>query len=407
VNKYLTLPRTVHVLCVGILINRAGTLLVPFLTLYLQSRMGLGIETATRIMGAYGAGALVAALVGGQLADHFGRKRVMVGSLAGGAAVLALFPLLQSSWQVAGGLFVFAMIGEMYRPATQAMIADLVEPERRPQAYALMYVAVNVGFAIAPVIGGLLAATSFRWLCWVDALTNAAYAVILLVMVRETHPASGAGEDGAVVDRVGWRTALGVISRDGTMLAFCAGIVLVGLSFMQVASTFPLYLGQLGIDAKQYGRIIAINGLMITLLQLPFSSLVAHWRRDRVMIASGVVLGVGFFLNAFARTPWQFAAVVVVWTVGEMMNAVFAPTIVSELAPTALRGRYMGMFTMCFSSAAMFGAPLGGMVLARGGGRALWTAVLLMCLGAAVFSAVAGRGIRRRTGAGARALAAH
>lgn len=402
-REYLTLPRTVHVLCLGILINRAGTLLVPFLTLYLQSRLGLGIETATRVMGAYGAGALVAALAGGHLADRFGRKPVMVGSLAGGAAVLAVFPLLQSSWQVAAGLFTFAMIGEMYRPATQAMIADLVEPARRPAAFALLYVAVNLGFAIAPVIGGLLAATSFRWLCWVDALTNGAYALLLLAMVRETRPAGGPAqgrETGtAGGEQVGLGAALRVIVRDGTMLAFCAGIVLVGLSFMQVASTFPLYLGQLGIDAKHYGRIIAVNGLMITVLQLPFAALVSRWRRDLVMIASGVVLGVGFFLNAFARTPWQFTAVVVVWTLGEMLNAVFAPTIVSDLAPPAMRGRYLGVFTMCYSSAAMFGAPLGGLVLARGGGLALWTAVLLLGLGAAAFSALAAPGIRRRTGA--------
>ncbi|MBK8167692.1 MAG: MFS transporter [bacterium] len=406
-RQYLSLPRTVHVLCLGVLINRAGTMLVPFLTLYLQSRIGLGIETATRVMGAYGAGALVAAILGGHLADRFGRKRVMVGSLVGGAAILGLFPLLHAPWQVAVGLFVFASVGEMYRPATQAMIADLVEPGRRPAAFALMYVAVNLGFAIAPVIGGLLAATSFRWLCWVDALTNAAYALLLLGLVRESRPApsaagavdrSGAVIAGAVDGHVGTAAAIGAILRDGTMLAFCAGIVLVGLSFMQVASTFPLYLGQLGIDAKQYGRIIAVNGLMITVLQLPFASLVSRWRRDLVMIASGVVLGVGFFLNAFARTPWQFTAVVVVWTLGEMLNAVFAPTIVSDLAPPALRGRYLGVFTMCFSSAAMFGAPLGGLVLARGGGLALWTAVLLLGLGAAAFSAVAAPGIRRRTG---------
>lgn len=398
-RQYLSLPRTVHLLCLGVLINRAGTLLVPFLTLYLQSRMGLGIEAATRIMGAYGAGALVAAVVGGHLADRFGRKRVMVASLIGGALVLSVFPLLQAPGLVAAGLFVFALIGEMYRPATQAMIADLVEPARRPQAFALMYVAINLGFAIAPVIGGLLAATSFRWLCWVDALTAAAYSVILLVMVRETQPTVPAGAAAtANAERIGWSAALGIIVRDRTMLAFCAGTVLVGLSFMQVASTLPLHLGQLGIGAKQYGRIIALNGVMITVLQLPFAALASRWRRDWTMIASGLVLGGGFFLNAFARTPLQFAAVVVVWTMGEMMNAVFAPTIVSELAPVALRGRYLGVFTMCFSSAAMFGAPLGGIVLARGGGQALWTAVLLMGLGAAAFWGLAGPGIRRRTG---------
>jgi MFS family permease len=398
-RTYLSLPRTVHVLCLGILLNRAGTLLIPFLTLYLKGRLGLDIETATRVMGAYGAGALVAAVVGGHLADHFGRKRVMVGSLLGGAMVLAVFPQLHTAWQVAGGLFVFAMVGEMYRPATQAMIADVVEPARRPQAFALMYVAVNLGFTIAPVVGGLLAAVSFRWLCWVDGLTAAGYALLLMLAVRETRPAAreSAAADGIAGEgRVGVREALRTIAGDGTMLLFCAGIVLIGLTFMQIASTFPLYLAQLGIGAKAYGRILAVNGLMITLLQLPFSSLVSRWRRDLVMIASGLVLGLGFYLNVFARTPWQFAAVVVVWTLGEMLNAVFAPTIVSDLAPPALRGRYMGVFTMCFSSAAMFGAPLGGLVLARGGGRALWTAVLLLGLGAAVCSALAGPGIRRR-----------
>ena len=396
-RAYLSLPRAVHILCVGTLINRAGTLLVPFLTLYLHSRLGLGIETATRILGAYGAGALVAAVVGGQLADRFGRKRVMVGSLLGGAAVLAVFPLLDAPGLVAAGLFVFAVVGEMYRPATQAMIADLVEPARRPQAFALMYVAINLGFVIAPVVGGLLATTSFRWLCWADGLTAAVYALVLLAMVRETRP----GQEQAASDRsdsVGWRAALGIIARDRTMLAFCAGIVLIGLIFMQVASTFPLYLGQLGIDARTYGRIIAVNGLMITVLQLPFAAWARGWRRDRVLIASGIVMGAGFYLNVFARTPLQFAAVVVVWTLGEMMNAVFAPTIVSDLAPTALRGRYMGLFSMCFSSAAMFGAPLGGIVLARGGGKALWTAVLLAGLTAAAFSTLAARGIRRRSG---------
>jgi MFS family permease len=123
-----------------------------------------------------------------------------------------------------------------------------------------------------------------------------------------------------------------------------------------------------------------------------------HRRRDRVVVAGALIMGTGFFLNAFARTPLQFSLIVIVWTLGEMLHAAFASTIVSELAPSPLRGRYMGLFTMSFSSASMFGAPLGGIVLARSGGRALWTAILLLGMVAATLFALAGRGIRRRTG---------
>ena len=152
--EYLKLPRTVHILCVGALINRAGAFLVPFLTIYLQEELDLGVGFATQAMGMYGVGALAAVLVGGDLADRIGRRVVMVFSLMGAAAILLVFGWLTSRWSIMVGLLGFSLVSEMYRPAASAMIADLTDPDRRAHAYGLMYVAINMGFAVAASIGG-------------------------------------------------------------------------------------------------------------------------------------------------------------------------------------------------------------------------------------------------------------
>jgi MFS family permease len=411
-RSYLSLPRSVHVLCVGTLINRAGTLLMLFLALYLQSELDLSIETITRIMGTFGLGAIGAALVGGHLADVMGRKRVMVGSLAGAAVVLGCFPLLRSPVAVVGGLLLLAFIGEMYRPATQAMIADLVEPQIRPRAFTLLYVSVNLGFGIAPLVGGLIAKVGFRWLCWVDGLTSGVYALIVLLLIHETQRApvplanervaAGAQEHQALrpaadaAATVTARAAARHILHDGTMLAFAGSTFLMAMCFMQSFSTFPLFLRQRGIDAAGFGRILSLNGFMITFLQLPLTHLLERRRRDLVAVAGMLLIGAGFGLNAVAHGARQFAGAVAVWTFGEMLHASVAPTIVSELSPPSLRGRYMGVFGMCFSIANMLAAPLGGIILARHGGKGLWGAMFGLAVGGALLCALAGPGIVRR-----------
>lgn len=365
-------------------------MLVPFLTIYLKDELDLGAEFATQVMGAFGAGALIAAMYGGHLADRVGRRVVMLVSLFGGAAILMLFGSLRSPGALLTASAVFAFITEMYRPAASAMIGDLVEPKRRSHAFGLMYVSINLGFAVAPVIGGILTQYSFQWLFWGDALTCAVYGVIIAAAIRETLPlrqghASGPATGGDAIDEsetkpVGMSAAIAHILRDRTFLCFCAGTFLIATVFMQALSTFPLHLLDQGIGAATYGKIIAINGLMIVCFQLPTISFVNRFNRATMLVWGTVLMAVGFGLNELADVVWHFAMIVVIWTCGEMMSAPIMPAIVSDLSPIRLRGRYMGVFTMCHSAALMIGVPIGGVVLARLGSTYIWAGCFALAL---------------------------
>ncbi len=388
-RQYLELPRAIHVLCLGTFVNRAGTFLVPFLTLYLTSSLGLGGAFATQAMGVYGLGGIVASLTGGALADRIGRRTVMVSSLLGGASILLFFGRLTSPPAILAAVLAFAFLGEMYRPAASAMIADLAGPAERPRAYSLMYLTINLGMTVSPVVGGFIAERSYQWLFWGDAATGAAYALLLILAVRETLPVRGAA--GSAHEP---HPPLGLVARriagHRAFLLFCLATHLVAITYMQSHTTLPLYMSGLGLGPQQYGLIVAVNAFMIVAFQLPFTHATERFPREKLVVASAVVTAIGFGLVGLAKSPWPLAGTVAVWTIGEMLQSPYLSAVVADLAPRGLRGSYMGMLTFSFASALMVGAPLGGAVLARFGAGALWTGALGVALvGAALYAAIA------------------
>jgi MFS family permease len=400
---YLALPRQVHIVCLGTLVNRAGTMVVPFLTLYLTKKLGFDEAFATLCMGCFGLGAVVAAMIGGHAADAIGRKWVMVASLVGGAAMLMVFGTLSSKWSILGAVFLFAVMGEMYRPAASAMISDLVPPASRTHAFSLLYVSVNLGFAISPVIGGHLAAMSYHWLFWLDAGSAAAYAVIIAVFTRETlpskQPVASAGlprTEPAHPPMTAAQAAAHILG-DYKFLAFGLGILLGGIVMMQCMATFPLHLSALGISEKQYGNIVAVNGAMIVLFQIPLTTLMGRFNRAWILPLSALITGAGFGMIGLGSTPSYFVMAVAVFTLGEMLMSPLIPAITSDFAPVQMRGRYMGVIGICYSGANAFGVPLGGLVLAKLGPGALWGGSFVLCtLAAMVFAAISPHTARRQ-----------
>lgn len=383
-RHYANLPRPVHILCLGTFVNRVGTLVIIFLSRYIDEVLDLGVQFATLTLGVYGFGALLASIVGGHLADHIGRRFVMLIALFGGAGVLLLFSRVHSPPAILATAFIFSFVGDMYRPAASAMIADLVPPEQRTYAFGLVYFSINLGVSVSPIIGGIIAKYSYAWLFWGDAATSAAYGVIILLAIKETLvlrpaslPKSQPGESAPspaedLPRRIPLMEAMRRILADRTYVTFLIGSFLISLVYMQHLSTLPLYMKDFGIGPEVYGRLIAINAIMIVVLQLPAVSFFSRFQRGSMVALGSLAVGIGFGLTGLAAGTLHFAGAIVIWTIGELMQAPFMQAIVSDMAPKELRGRYMGVFSMTFSASLMIGSPIGGWVLSKFGGTPIW-----------------------------------
>lgn len=397
-RPYFALPRTIYLLCLGTFINRAGTFLVPFLALYLTSALHLGAGFATLALGVYGAGGLLAALTGGALADRIGRRTVMLMSLVGASSLLLVFGRLTAPPAILVAVLVFAFLGDMYRPAAQAMMADLTRPEQRPTAFSLMYVTVNLGMTVSPIVGGFIAQRSYQWLFWGDAGTSLAYALLLALAVPETLASRrrAAGEAAPAHPPLG--DVLRSITGHRAFLVFLTATFGVSVAYMQSHTTLPLYMQGLGLGPRTYGLVVAVNAAMVAVGQLPFTTLISRFPRERLLVAAALLTGLGFGLTALATTPTALALTVVVWTFGEMMQSAYLPAVVADLAPPAMRGSYMGMLSFSFAGALMLGSPAGGFLLERCGAGWLWLASGGVALVGAGLYALVGSRIRRGQG---------
>jgi MFS family permease len=395
IRDYLDLPRPVHVLCMGTLINRAGSFVLVFLTIYASEKMGWGISFATACMGAFGLGSTVGTMWGGQLADQLGRRNTMLLALFGGAASLLLLSSLTNQWAFMLAVGLFAFVADMYRPAASAMIADHVPVHRRPHAFALMYISINLGFAIAPPIGGLLAEHSFAWLYWGDAITMVAYGCIILAVIPESRPqlrsrpnslvnrnARESDQNTVNIDsnEISFQDAASRIASDRTFVWLCVSCLLMALVFMQAVSTLPIYLRQSGFSNLEYGLLMSVNGIMIVVLQLPVTHWLSRFNAMSVVIIGGILIAIGFGLTAVSTNIAFIALTITIWTSGEILQAPFKQSIVTDMAPPELRARYIGLFSVCYSSAMTIGAPIGGLILSRWGPTALWFSTFAIAL---------------------------
>lgn len=380
-RPYLALPREVYILCAGTFVSRAGGVVMPFLAIYLSKALGYDDAFVSLTIGMYGAGATLAYLIGGALADRVGRRPVMVVALLAGAVSLLVLSTLTAKASILGGTLIFALSMELYRPAVHAAVSEIVEVEARPRAFALLYVAINLGFAVGATAGGFVAKVAFEWLFYIDAACAAAFALIIFVAVQETR-ASATGEKEAE-DTASNAEAIRHLVKNRAFMLFWSSTFFCALIFQQAHSSLPLYLSKLNLGPDQYGQVIAVNGVLIVLLQLPAAQWLARWSRAAVIGAGTVLTGAGFGLTGVFTEVVPLAFTVALWTLGEVMMAAFHSPIVSDLSPERFRARYFGVFAGAFGGSMMLGPVIGGFILQRFGAAWLWGGCLALSVIAA------------------------
>lgn len=363
------LPRAAWVLFAGTFINRFGGFVVPFLTLYLTTQ-GYSVTAAGLAVSAYGAGNLFASLIGGQLADRLGRRETIVLSMFGAAVAMLLLSQARALAVIIGLTFFTGLASEAYRPASAALLTDLVPAGQRLTAFAALRVTLNAGFAFGPATAGLLAAYGYIWLFVGDALTSALFGLIALLALPRvnSNPTNGSAN---------WHAVLTVVRGDKQFQRLLLANFAVSLVFMQLASTFGLFVTGLGYSAATYGVILSLNGALIVFCELPLTALTRRFPARQVMAMGYVLIGAGFGLNYFAHSVPGLIGCMALFTLGEMFALPMASAYVADLAPPHMRGRYMGVNGMTWALALIVG-PVAGMKLLALSPAVYWFACALL-----------------------------
>jgi MFS family permease len=358
------LPRGAWILFFGTFLNKFGTFVLPFLAIYM-TRLGFKATEAGLAIGAYGIGSLCASFLGGSLADRIGRRKTIVSSMFSAAVTM----LCLSQARTLGGIVLLSSLagltGELYRPASSALLTDLVPSGQRVTAFAAYRMAFNAGFAFGPATAGFLAKHSFTWLFIGDATTSLLYGVVAWFAL----PAGLRGEPA----QNSFVETFRVVRDDHRFRQLLCSALVAALVFVQVFSTMSMVVTRNGFAPSVYGLLISFNGLLVVLCELPITAVTRRFPIRRVIALGFLLIGAGFASNAIERTvPLLFLTIVIV-TMGEMMAMPLTGAFVADLAPAHQRGLYMGTYGLVWSVAFVCGPSL-GLLLFSVSPVALWMA---------------------------------
>ncbi len=385
-NEY---PRQFWTLFIGALINATGSgLIFPFFSLYLTRQLDFSMTDVGIIFAAYAAISMLAQLAGGTLVDRLGRKPVMLFSLFGNAVAVLVMgsmgPLVSSS-ALARLAFVgivvvmMGLTGAIFGPAVNAMIADLVERQKRAQAFGLLRVVQNLGIAIGPAIGGFIATRSYLVLFAVAAIASATYGLIVALRASETRPigAQAATVTGGTVQLQ--ENGLGRVFADRTFMSFCGLYLAMTIVYSQMNTTLPVFLNKnFAVTEQWYGLLMSLNAAMVVLFQFPITRFTDRFARTAMMALGGVFFAIGFGMFGFVGVLPLFFLAQAIWTVGEMLTSPVSQAFVADVAPEMMRGRYMGVFGLVWTIGYGAGPLVGGAAMDQLDNRYVWYAAFVL-----------------------------
>ena len=360
-NAYSGLSRSTWLLSLIMLINRSGTMVVPFMTLYLTSpEVGYSIGQAGIVFGLFGLGAFCGAYFGGKLTDKIGYYPVQLITLTGGGILFILLGQMKTYPLICIFTFLVSFVGEAFRPANSTAIAFYSSAENRTRSYALNRLAINIGWAVGSATGGVLAKINYELLFWVDGITNIAAAAVMLMFLKPVIQKAS---------KESQQPAIPLISayRDRTFVIFILVTTVFASCFFQLFTNLPVYFkNNLHLSEPSIGFLMAINGVIIALIEMVLVYKLEGKRKSTVYITAGVAL-VGFsFLFLNVPGPGLFVATIMIIAVtfGEILSMPFMNSYWIGRTQITNRGQYAALYTMAWSAAQTLG-PVGGAQVAQ------------------------------------------
>ena len=365
------------------LVNRSGTMVVPFMTMYLTQHYGISIGKAGLVMSLFGLGAITGAIIGGKLVDTIGYYYVQVIALIGGGTMFIILGQMHSYISICITTYILAVMNESFRPANTVAIAHYSKEQNRTRSYSLNRLAINLGWTIGSALGGILASFNYSLLFWVDGITNLTAALLLYITLspKRNTATEKIKEKNVVVKNS--------VYKDKIYLVFIFLVFVFALCFFQLFTTIPVFFKEeLHLSVFFIGMIMALNGLIISVFEMITIFKLEGRRPSLHFISGGVILVSISFL--ILNVPLYNAAVValismIFLTFGEILAMPFMNAWWIGRTLQNNRGQYAALFTVAFASAQTVGPIAGSLVAEHYGYKILWYVVSSICLLLAIF----------------------
>jgi predicted MFS family arabinose efflux permease len=369
VNNFKGFSREIWILAIITFINRAGTMVLPFLSKYLKEDLHFSYGEVGWIMVCFGSGSMIGSWLGGKLADKIGFYKVMIFSLFTSGLLFFVIQFVTSFWGLCLSMFGIMIIADMFRPAMFVSLGAYAKPEYRTRALTLVRLAVNLGFAAGPALGGLIIMSiGYKGLFWADGTTCILSILIFWILVKEKKksPYTDKEHPGEILTES--------VFKDKPFWIFLFTSFVTAMIFFQIFYTLPLYHhNRYQLTPFQTGLFMTLNGLMIGFLEMP---IVSYFERKKIqkvkIILWGSLLMAASFYVLLAGWIGVLVGSIVFITFGEMFAFPFSNSFAMSRAPKGHEGRYMALYTMSFSLAQIMSSKVGLTIIGNYGFRANW-----------------------------------
>lgn len=379
-NAFTGLSKETWLLSLIMLINRSGTMVIPFMTLYLTSpEMGYSVGEAGIVFGLFGAGAFSGAWLGGRLTDKIGFYPVQLIALSGGGILFMILGQMNTYPLICLFTFLLSFVNEAFRPANSTAIAFYSKEENRTRSYALNRLAINLGWGVGSGLGGFLANINYELLFWVDGCTNIGAAVLMWLVLKPVayKPSARKGSNSVAIKSA---------YKDKVYLIFAVITLLFASCFFQLFNNLPLFFEKEMHFSKPFiGILMSANGVIIALLEMVLIYKLEGRRQNIVYITTGVfIVGLSFLLlNAPGPAAVVASGMIFLVTIGEILSMPFMNSYWIARTQPSNRGQYAALYTMAWSAAQTLG-PMGGAQIAQHWGFSnLWWITGGLCIIAA------------------------